>query len=238
MEAHRLNGTWEIVKLPVGKRAIGSRWFMKVKFNADGSLDRYKARMVAKGYSQRPGFDFKETFAPTVRYSTIRIILAIAALEDLELRSVDISYVYLNGNLEEEIYMQQPEGFEVGGPGFVCKLKKSLYGLKQAGQVWNKKLHSVLLSMGFERAQSDHGLYIFSRDNICIFVPVFVDDITLASKKGAKFDSLIEELSSHFKLRDLGPTMQLLGLEIHRDHPNCTLTTLTISQSQFITNLL
>ena len=131
--------------------------------------------------------------------------------------------------------MQQPEGFEVGGPGFVCKLKKSLYGLKQAGQVWNKKLHSVLLSMGFECAQSDHGLYIFSRDNICIFVPVFVDDITLASKKGAKFDSLIEELSSHFKLRDLGPTMQLLGLEIHRDHPNCTLT---ISQSQFITNLL
>jgi hypothetical protein len=235
MEAHRLNSTWEIVKLPPGKRAIGSRWFMKVKFNADGSLDRYKARMVAKGYSQRPGFDFKETFAPTVRYSTIRIILAIAALEDLELRSVDISHAYLNGDLEEEIYMKQPEGFEVGGPEFVCKLKKSLYGLKQAGRVWNKKLHSVLLSMGFERAQSDHGLYVYSKDDIRIFVPVFVDDITLAGKKGAKFDSLIEELSSHFKLRDLGPTTQLLGLEIHRDRPN---RTLTISQSQFITNLL
>ena len=150
MEAHRLNGTWEIVKLPPGKRAIGSRWFMKVKTNADGSLDRYKARMVAKGYSQRPGFDFKETFAPTVRYSTIRIILAIAALEDLELRSLDISHAYLNGELEEEIYMRQPEGFEVGGPEYVCKLNKSLYGLKQAGRVWNKKLHSVLLSMGFE----------------------------------------------------------------------------------------
>ena len=145
MEAHRLNGTWEIVKLPPGQRAIGSRWFMKVKTNADGSLDRYKARMVAKGYSQRPGFDFKETFAPTVRYSTIRIILAIAALEDLELRSLDISHAYLNGELEEEIYMRQPEGFEVGGPEYVCRLKKSLYGLKQAGRVWNKKLHSVLL---------------------------------------------------------------------------------------------
>ena len=123
MQAHKLNGTWQIVKLPPGKRAIGSRWFMKVKYNADGSLDRYKARLVAKGYSQRPGFDFKETFAPTVRYTTIRTILAIAALEDLELRSVDISHAYLNGQLEEEIYMKQPEGFEVGGPEYVCKLK-------------------------------------------------------------------------------------------------------------------
>jgi hypothetical protein len=123
--------------------------------------------MVAKGYSQCPGFDFKETFAPTVRYSTIRIILTIAALEDLELRSLDISHAYLNGELEEEIYMRQPEGFEVGGPDYVCKLKKSLYGLKQAGWVWNKKLHSVLLSMGFERTQSDHGLYIFQRGDIC-----------------------------------------------------------------------
>ena len=94
MEADRLNGTWEIVKLPPGKLAIGSRWFMKVKHNADGSLDCYKARLVAKGYSQHPGFDFKETFAPTVRYSTIRIVLALAALEDLELRSVDNSHAF------------------------------------------------------------------------------------------------------------------------------------------------
>jgi hypothetical protein len=113
--------------------------------------------------------------------------------------------------------MQQPKGFEVGGPEYVCKLNKSLYGLKQAGRVWNWKLHSVLLSLGFERVQSDHGLYIFSKDGIHIFMPVFVDDITLAGKKGAKFDSIIQELSSHFKLCDLGPTTQLLGMEIHRD---------------------
>ena len=235
MEAHRLNGTWEIVKLPPGKRAIGSRWFMKVKHNADGSLDRYKSRLVAKGYSQRPGFDFKETFAPTVRYSTIRIVLALAALEDLELRSVDISHAYLNGTLEEEIYMTQPEGFEVGGPDHVCKLVKSLYGLKQAGRVWNKTLHSALSSMGFNRVQSDHGLYIYFRDDVRLLMPVFVDDITLACNDGAKIDSVIQELSQHFKLRDLGPTTQLLGIEIHRDRPN---RQLSISQSQFISNLI
>jgi hypothetical protein len=105
MEAHMLDGTWEIIKLPPGKHAIGSRWFLKVKHNADGSLDHYKARLVAKGYSQHPGFDFKETFAPTVVTSTIRIVLALAALEDLELRSIDISHAYLNGTLEEVIYM-------------------------------------------------------------------------------------------------------------------------------------
>ena len=208
---------------------------MKVKHNADGSLDRYKSRLVAKGYSQRPGFDFKETFAPTVRYSTIRIVLALAALEDLELRSVDISHAYLNGTLEEEIYMTQPEGFEVGGPDHVCKLVKSLYGLKQAGRVWNKTLHSALSSMGFNRVQSDHGLYIYLRDDVRLLMPVFVDDITLACKDGAKIDSVIQELSQHFKLRDLGPTTQLLGIEIHRDRPN---RQLSISLSQFISNLI
>ncbi len=190
---------------------------------------------MAKGYSQRPGFDFKETFAPTVRYSTICIVLTLAALEDLELRSVDISHAYLNGTLEEEIYMLQPEGFEVGRPDHVCRLRKLLYGLKQAGRVWNKTLHSVLSSMGFKRIQSDHGLYIYLRDDVRILMPVFVDDITLACKDGAKIDSIIQELSNHFKLQDLGPTTQLLGLEIHRDCPNCCLS---ISQSQYISNLI
>ena len=97
----------------------------------------------------------------------------------------------LNGTLEEEIYMQQPEGFEVGGPDHVCRLRKSLYGLKQAGRVWNKTLHSVLTSMGFSRVQSDHGLYIFIRDGVRMFMPVFVDDITLAGTEAAKIDSIV-----------------------------------------------
>ena len=102
--------------------------------------------------------------------------------------------------LEEEIYMQQHKGFEVGGPEYVCRLQKSLYGLKQVGRVWNKTLHSVLLSMSFKHAESDHGLYIYHQDGMWILMPVFVNDITLAGNNSASLDSVIQELSSHFKL--------------------------------------
>jgi len=124
----------------------------------------------------------------------------------LELRSVDISHNYLNGILEEEIYMQQPEGFEVGGPEYVCRLIKLLYGLKQAGRVWNRTLHAVLTSMGFSCIQSDHGLYTLLRDDIKVFMTVFVNDIMFAGSDGALIDSIVKDPSQHFKLHDLGPT--------------------------------
>ena len=113
------NGTFQLVKLPPGRKAIGSRWVFRVKRNADGSIERYKGRLVAKGFSQRPGFDYNETFAPTPKWASIRAILALAALEDLELESVDISSAYLNGELKEEVYMKQPEGFEEKLPEWV-----------------------------------------------------------------------------------------------------------------------
>ena len=129
------NNTWELVELPLGKRAINSGWVFKVKRNSDGSVERYKARLVAKGCSQRPGVDFNEVFAPTFRPAALRLILALAAAEDLHLRSIDISSAFTYGDLEEDIYMHQPEGFQEGGPNKVLKLKKSLYGLKQAASV-------------------------------------------------------------------------------------------------------
>ena len=137
LEAHLENGTWELVELPPGKRAIGSRWIFKVKKHADGSFERYKARVVAKRYSQRPGLDFEETFAPTTKWASLRAFFAIAAAEDLELESLDISTAYLNGVLapEHEVYMEQPEGFAEGGPTRACRLRKGLYGLKQGGRL-------------------------------------------------------------------------------------------------------
>jgi len=211
------NGTWDIVRLPEGEKAIGSGWVFRVKRNADGSIERYKGRFVAKGFSQRPGLDFTEVFAPTVRMATIRLILAIAAIEGLHLRSVDISNAFLKGDLEEEIYMKQPEGFHELGPEYVLRLRKAIYGLKQAARQWNKKLHATLVSMNFRRLESDRSVYIYERDGVRIIIPIFVDDITLASKSQKALDATVEDLAKHFPLRDLGPTSFLLGIHITRD---------------------
>ena len=129
------NGTFEPVRLPPGRKPIGCRWVFKLKHRADGSVERYKARLVAKGYSQCPGLEFSQVFAPTAKWAALRAILALAAIEDLELYSLDISTAFLNGEMDHDVYMQQPEGFQDHfGSGYVLKLIKSLYGLKQAGR--------------------------------------------------------------------------------------------------------
>jgi hypothetical protein len=232
---HLRNGTWEIVKLPPGKRAIGSGWVYRVKRMGDGSIEWYKGRIVAKGFSQLFGLDFTEVFAPTARQSSIRLILAISAIEDLHLRTVDISHAFINGELEEEIYMKQPEGFQEHGPDYVCKLNRSLYGLKQASRVWNKKLHGTLISMGFKRLESDRSIYLYVRGDVRIIMPVVVDDMTLASKSPEALDNFVKELSQHYELRDLGTTSYFLGIEITRDRPNHTVS---LCQHQYILNML
>ena len=220
IEAHIANGTWEPCQLPPGKKAIGSRWVFTQKFLSNGELERYKARLVVKGCAQRPGFDYLETFAPTVCMATLRVVLALAAMEDLDLRALDISNAFINGLLEEEVYIQQPEGFHFGNPGDILRLRKALYGLKQAPRVWNKTLHQTLQKLGFARLKSDASLYLYRRGTVRIIMPVFIDDITLASSSAEESDRLVQELSQHFKLRDLGPTSWLLGILITRDRPN------------------
>jgi hypothetical protein len=229
------NGTFELVRLPPGRKPIGSRWVFKVKRNADGSIERYKARVVAQGFAQRPGFDYTETFAPTPKWAALRAILAIAAMEDLELESVDISSAYLNGELKEEVYMRQPEGFVEKGDDWFWRLLKSLYGLKQAGRCWHKKLNEVLEKLGFKRTVSEHSIWIFQRDDVRIIIPVFIDDMTIAAKSSEEIQKVKDELKAHFKLRDLGPTSWLLGVEIKRDRSK---RTLTLSQHQYILDLL
>jgi len=164
LNAHSTNGTWELVPQPKGKK-IGSKWVFKVKRNADGSVERYKGRLVAKGYNQRPGFDYLEIFAPTVRMPTIQVVLAMAAIEDLHLCSIDISHAYLNGEMDCDVYMEQPEGFAVGDPReMICLLKKSIYGMKQGGNRWNQKMRSVLKAIGYTQSYSDASIYIYFKD--------------------------------------------------------------------------
>ena len=238
MNNHLENGTWEYVERPEGAKVVGCKWVFAIKHHSDGSIERYKGRVVAQGYTQRPGFEYAEdaTFSPVYRPATLRLILALAARNRLHLRSLDISHAFLLGkDLEEVIYMRQPEGYHQGGPEMVCRLRKPLYGLKQSARNWNARLHEVLTAMGFTRCEADRAVYIYTRGDVRIIVPIFIDDITVAGTSTAANDKVVEELKSHFKLRDLGPTEFLLGIHITRDFDN---RTISLSQRQYILNVL
>jgi hypothetical protein len=206
-----------------------------VKRLADGSIERYRARLVAKGFSQRPGYVYSEVFAPTFRPASLRLIIALAAREGYKMWSVDISSAFTYGELEEEIYMRQPEGYHTGGPNMVFRLRKLLYGLKQAARQWNKKLRSVLEAIGYSRLRSDNSIYIYSKGDIKVIVPVFIDGITLVSKSESAMASAVTELSKHFKLRDLGSTTLLLGIQVKQDRSNGSIS---LSQEHYIRELL
>ena len=131
------NQIWDLTPLPLGKKPIGCKWVYKVRYKVDGTLDKYKARLVAKGFSQREGTDYEETFAPTTKMSTIRLVLAISAQNGWKVHQMDVKSAFLNRELEEDVYMYQPQGFRVSGKEhLVCRLKKALYGLKQAPRAW------------------------------------------------------------------------------------------------------
>ena len=207
------NNTWEVVSLPPGKKAIGSRWVFKVKLKADGSLERCKARLVAKGYNQKFGIDFEETFSPVVKMGTIRMLLALAATHHWSVYQLDMNNAFLYGNLDEEVYMQMPEG--IPNPNnLVCLLKKSIYGLRQASRVWNAKLVVELLSQGFVQSKNDYILFIkHNQDKICV-VAVYVDDVILTGTDHEAIASLKAHLDYMFSIKDLGKLHYFLGLEI------------------------
>jgi hypothetical protein len=169
LDTHKTNGTWILVPHPKNRPVIGARWVFIQKYCTDGSFEHSKDHLVTQGFSQRPGFEYLEVFAPTVCLPTLHIILALAALHDLHLWSVDISNAYLNGDMDCDVYMEQPEGFVEGNPKeLVCLLKKSLYGTKQGGNHWNHKMRTTLESMGFKQTYSDAAVYIFVQDDVCL----------------------------------------------------------------------
>ncbi|KAG8955677.1 hypothetical protein FRC04_007668 [Tulasnella sp. 424] len=240
VEALRENGTWDLVELPKGRKAIGSRWVFLIKRKSDGTIERYKGRLVAKGFAQAPGVDFDQVFAPTARLAALRTILAQAALAGEHIASLDISNAYLNGDLEKEyeVYMKQPEGFTESGPNgeeWVCKLKKGLYGLKQAGRLWYQKLGETLTKIGFKQINADPSVYVWILDDVRVILPVFVDDVTISSKSGERVEWVKKELAKYFKIRDLGPISYLLGMKVEYDRIN---RTLHLSQSQYILDML
>ncbi|XP_058202763.1 uncharacterized mitochondrial protein AtMg00810-like [Rhododendron vialii] len=213
---------------------VGCLWVFKIKRNADGSIERHKARLVAKGYNQQEGLYYDETFSPVVKPSTIRTILAMAVSRRWTIQQLDVRNAFLNGILQEEVYMKQPPGFtDPLRPHFVCKLHRALYGLKQAPRAWFHRLHSFLLDNGFFNSQSDASLFIRHSSTYSLFVLVYVDDLIVTGSDKTAVNDFIEVLCSVFDSRRLGELGFFLGMEINR-----TNNILYLSQSRYATDLL
>jgi hypothetical protein len=173
--------------LPEGKKAIGCKWVYKVKHNSDGSISRYKVRLVAKGYAHTHGIDYEETFAPVAKMATVRAVIAVAASRGWVLHQMDVKNAFLHGELQEEVYLDQPPGYEdMSHPNHVCRLRKALYGLKQAPGAWHDKIAECLVTIGFRMSDADHSLYVRKSDEGIMVITIYVDDLIVGGDMGRK----------------------------------------------------
>ena len=212
------NEAWDLVELPAGRKPIGSKWVFKRKINAEGKVEKYKARLVAKGYSHALGIDFGDIFSPIAYATSIKLLLSIAAAFDFEVEQMDVKTTFLHRDLEEEIYMKQPEGFAVKGKKeLVCKLKKPLYGLKQSPRMWYQKFDTFIRGLGFTRSKEDHCVYFKLIGYHVIYLVLYVDDMLLVGNDKEIIQDLKTQLYSKSDMKDLPTTNYILGMEIKRD---------------------
>ena len=192
---------------------LGVNGFFFVKLRSDGSLDRYKAHLVALGNKQEYGVDYEETFAHVAKMTTVRTILAIAASQSWRLHQMDMKNVFLHGDLQEEIYMKLPSGMTTSSPHDVCKLRRSMYGLKQAPNAWFEKFRSTFLFFSFTQSQYDSSLFLHTSGIVILLV--YVDDIIITGTDCGLITKLQQLLHATFHMKDLGQLTYFLGLEVH-----------------------
>jgi hypothetical protein len=230
------NDVWDLVEIPDGAKTVGCKWVYKTKHDSNGNIERFKARLVAKGFSQREGIDYNETFSPVSSKDSFRIIMALTAHYDLELHQMDVKTAFLNGDLEENVYMAQPEGFVMKDNEHLgCRLKKSIYGLKQASRQWYLKFDKVIRNFGFKENEVDNCIYIKFKGGKFTILVLYVDDILLASSDKDMLFETKRFLSSNFDMKDLGEASYVLGIEIHRDRSKGVLG---LSQKAYIDRVL
>ena len=201
------NNTWEIVDLPKGKKPVGCRWVYTVKYKSDGSLDRYKARLVARGYTKTYGINYQETFALLAKMNTIMILISLAVNLDWPLNQYDVKNAFLHGNLKEEIYMECLLGYEgLNNKGRVCKLQKELYGLKQLPRAWFGRFSQTMKTLGYRQCNSEHTLFLKgAQHGLMTILIVYVDDIIITGNNLEEIKDLEEHLDKNFKVKILGP---------------------------------
>ena len=215
LKALEETNTWNIVHLPPGKHVVGCRWVYRFKFNPDGSIERPKSRVVAQGFTQHFGVDYKETFAPVAKMSTVKVLLSVAANHGWSLSQMDVKNAFLHGELEEEVYMKIPPGHPLcGDPSRVCKLNKSIYGLKQSPRAWHAKLSSTLEDLGFTRSSADSSLYVQTGQTEKLMVLIYVDDLIITGSNADSIAALKKKLQGKFPVKDLGPLKYFLGIEV------------------------
>ena len=214
------NGTWILVEKPKDKKVLTNRWVFKTKTNQNGEIEKYKARLVARGHTQRHGIDYEEVFAPVARYEIIRTMMAIAANEEMYVHQMDVVSAYVQGELHDEVYMKQPEMFVKRGEEMkVCKLLRPLYGLKQSGHEWYKKFDNYLRKIGCSRTIADPCIYVFGDTEDKVILIIYVDDFLFISKNLKELECVKSKITSEFKVIDLGQISSILGISVRRDSP-------------------
>ena len=203
-----------MVELPSDKIAIGCKWVFRLKQNPDGSVNKYKACLVAKGFHQRLGHDYNENFSPVIKPVTVRIILTLAISIKWPLQQLDVNNAFLNVVLEEEVYMQQPSSFENSNKQLVCRLNKAIYGLKQAPRAWYDKLKHTLLQFQFVPSKCDPSLFVYSKAGSMVYILIYVDDIIITGSDSKLIRTLVSQLNSVSSLKDLGDLDYFLGIEV------------------------
>ena len=229
-------GTWELVEPPPGCNIITCKWVYKTKHNADGSVQRHKGRLVAQGFMQIEGVDYEEVFAPTAKFVTIRLLASLACSLDWPLEQADIDTTFLWSELEEDIYMEQPEGYaDPDHPNHVCKLKKSLYGLKQAPHLWYELLAKTLRRHGFQQLSTDTATFVkHDTDGVAVIIAVYVDDLLILARTDALIAFTKNDLKQEFKVKDLGAVSWILGIAVERNRET---KSLLLHQKKYITDM-
>lgn len=230
----RLRGVFRAAKLPTGQRAIGTKWVLKIKRNADGSIDKYKARLVAKGFKQKYGIDYTETFAPVVKYVTLRIVIALAKYFDWPVDQLNVVTAFLYGEMKEVVYISVPEGMEIDSDHDCLELLKSIYGLKQASRVWNETFDEYVRSIGFDVSNFDPCLYLKVDDGECVLLLVYVDDVIVTGSSADIIAQVKQQLKQRFEMTDSGACKFVLGIELV-DHDDGSVT---LCQRRYIDDIL